>query len=65
MRDMMLRGLGLVAMLAVVGCGGMEGDTREADLSNQEQTLPMCKVDVPKPCPDGYYCDVKTCRPLP
>ncbi|MCP3098822.1 hypothetical protein LZ198_08030 [Myxococcus sp. K15C18031901] len=65
MRNMMLRGLGLVAMLAAVGCGGAADDAVQTDLSEQEQQLPRCLVDEPKPCPDGYYCDMKTCRPLP
>lgn len=61
-RGMLLKSLGFAAMMALVGCGGSV-DTPEAHLADQEQELPMCKVDVPKPCPDGYYCDGKTCRP--
>ncbi|NMO16991.1 hypothetical protein HPC49_40350 [Pyxidicoccus fallax] len=62
LRDM-LKSLGFVAVLALVACGGSVEESTEAPLSNQEQELPMCKVDVPKPCPDGYYCDGRTCRP--
>ena len=63
LRDMLLKGLGFVAVLALVGCGGPVEETTESHLADQEQELPMCKVDVPKPCPDGYYCEGRTCRP--
>ncbi|MCP3097376.1 hypothetical protein LZ198_00660 [Myxococcus sp. K15C18031901] len=64
MRNAMLECLGAMAVLALVGCGGME-DANEAALSEQEQPLPMCKVDVPQPCPVNYYCDGRVCRPNP
>ncbi|WP_426751898.1 hypothetical protein [Myxococcus sp. Y35] len=62
---MLWKGLGVVAVLAMVGCGGPMDDAHEPMLADQEQELPMCKVDVPKPCPDGFYCEGKVCRPLP
>ncbi|QSQ27084.1 hypothetical protein JY651_20165 [Pyxidicoccus parkwayensis] len=63
LRGMLLKSLGFVAAVALVGCGGPVEEVTESHLSNQEQELPMCKVDDPKPCPDGYYCEGRTCRP--
>ncbi len=67
LRDMLFKGLGFVAVIALVGCGGPvdEATDTESHLASQEQMLPMCKVDVPQPCPEGYYCDGRTCRPIP
>ncbi|OJT23516.1 hypothetical protein BO221_16020 [Archangium sp. Cb G35] len=64
LRDMLLKSLGFVAVIALAGCGASVDKATESHLTSQEQELlPMCKVDDPKPCPDGYYCDGKTCRP--
>lgn len=64
MREVMLRGLGLLALVVAVGCGGpVENEPVETELATEEQQLPMCKVDVPQPCPTGYTCVGKTCYP--
>ncbi len=64
MRGAMLRGLGLMALVVAVGCGGpVEEPVDTTELATEEQELPMCKVDVPQPCPDGYTCVGKTCYP--
>ncbi|MFP2960556.1 hypothetical protein ACLEPN_22725 [Myxococcus sp. 1LA] len=63
MRNMLRSGLGVLAVLAMVGCGGPMDENLNPMLADQEQELPMCKVDEPKPCPDGFYCDGKVCRP--
>lgn len=62
MRNLLRSGLGVLAVLSMVGCGGPVDDNLDPMLADQEQELPMCKVDVPKPCPDGYVCVGRTCR---
>ncbi len=59
----MMRGVMLLALVVMAGCGGPVDESQEAGLSSQEQELPMCKVDVPQPCPIGYTCIGKTCYP--
>ncbi|RKH50872.1 hypothetical protein [Corallococcus llansteffanensis] len=63
MRELLLRGVGLTALLIMAGCGGPVDESTEPELGSQEQELPMCKVDVPKPCPTGYVCIGRTCYP--
>ncbi|AKQ66578.1 hypothetical protein A176_003490 [Myxococcus hansupus] len=65
MRNMLRSGLGVLAVLAMVGCGGPVEDTQDLMLADQEQELPMCKVDEPQPCPTGYTCVNRVCRPDP
>ena len=49
------RGMGIVAVLALVGCGGPV--TEDDVLLEKEQALQRCGANEP-PCPNGWYCQI-------
>ncbi|PTL75938.1 hypothetical protein [Vitiosangium sp. GDMCC 1.1324] len=65
------RSMGLMAVVALAGCGGPAAEESEDTLMQNGQELKQCGVDLP-PCGTGWYCDTGTsggtrgvCRPAP
>lgn len=49
------RSMGLMAVVALAGCGGPTAEEAEEPVMENGQALRQCRTDYP--CPTGYYCD--------